>query len=269
MKEYRFIGLRRSGNHAILNWIRKQLPDDHCFLDDPPIRQLSDQISAARKDHSSEVILYSVEDENLPYLISEVIFQERFQLFGEKVESIDIIILRDPFNLFASRLKSDIIETRSRYLNFVDLWIQYAREFLGETSHLKGNVVFINYNDWFLSKEYRVKIAKELGLSFNDSGVDEVPSRGGGSSFDGSRFNNKGSQMDVLARWKVMQNNSEFRQCFGDGEIIRLSKKLFNLPEATEVCEKFRGNPVFYFFRRLYAKWISLLISKFRKIRYH
>lgn len=37
----------------------------------------------------------------------------------------------------------------------IDLWIDYAKEYLGETNYLKHNKICINYNQWFADVEYQ------------------------------------------------------------------------------------------------------------------
>jgi len=68
-----------------------------------------------------------------------------------------VLLLRDPYNLFASLLRSErMTETNSTY--YVRAWKQYAREYLGETSYLGNQAVLVSYKEWRDSPEARVRI---------------------------------------------------------------------------------------------------------------
>ncbi|MFN7247708.1 MAG: hypothetical protein ACK5UO_13890, partial [Microcystis sp.] len=49
----------------------------------------------------------------------------------------------------ASRLKKGLLSVKTKGMSPADMWMEYAKEFLGETSYLSNNKVVINYNLWF------------------------------------------------------------------------------------------------------------------------
>ena len=61
---------------------------------------------------------------------------------------LDVLILRDPSNLFASRKKSGFYEERERAGHNLVIWKQHARVFAGERSYLAQPTVTINHNRW-------------------------------------------------------------------------------------------------------------------------
>ena len=70
----------------------------------------------------------------------------------------DVLLLRDTFNLIASRLKKGFLSVKTKGMSLTDMWIEYAKEFLEETSYLSNNKVIINYNLWFSDISYRREI---------------------------------------------------------------------------------------------------------------
>jgi hypothetical protein len=133
--------------------------------------------------------------------------------------------------MFASRLKKSINDSNKPEAwigkGSTDKWIQYAKEYLKKTSHLGKNTIVVNYNQWFSDIEYRKKISKKLSLSFTDSGFLEVPHHGGGSSFDGSNFNMKAADMDVLNRWRAFKDDKRYKAILENKELAKLSDKIF------------------------------------------
>ncbi|MDY7004752.1 MAG: hypothetical protein SWX82_12550 [Cyanobacteriota bacterium] len=116
----------------------------------------------------------------------------------------------------------------------IDLWIDYTKEYLGETNYLKQNKVCINYNQWFADVEYRRQIADKLQMEFSDTGIDKVTSFGGGSSFEGKQFDGKATSMDVLNRWQKVADNPRYRELFNNQKILKYSERIFGHIPGTE-----------------------------------
>ncbi len=70
--------------------------------------------------------------------------------------------------------------------------------------------------------DYRKKIAFQLKLKFDDSGIDEVSNLGGGSSFDRCEFNKQGSKMDILNRWRNFSEDMSYRILLNNEELNRV-----------------------------------------------
>ena len=91
---------------------------------------------------------------------------------------------------------------------FLNIWMEYAKEMIGETSILE-NLIAINYDKWVVDKEYRKRIIDKIGFKFTDKGKNLVSIRGGGSTFE--RHETDARKLDVFNRWKKLRNNKIFK----------------------------------------------------------
>ncbi len=271
--EIRLIGLQRTGNHGITNWIMKQYGEVNiAYLNSVkpcynPYRLYYNNFPNNRfsKDafgqfSKKDLLLHSYEDKRLE-LICDANFEKKHDLYlGKSAKRYDVLILRDPFNLFASRLKmmdrklngikemgdkltekqridNELREKRLKRLigkSSVNLWISYAKEFLGETDYLTQKKVFINYNQWFSDQEYRQNISQQLDVQFSDLGLEKVKGQGKGSSFDQLNFSGKATDMKVLERWQNVKDDPRFIQIFENEELWHYSDKIFGKVPGTE-----------------------------------
>lgn len=242
--EIRIVGMSRSGNHFITEWILQQISGRYCFLNcaegksNPfhTARPLEDGASfrtnipdfdleregagaLARKDY----LIHSYEDSFLAHACSRS-FDERHDAFvGASGRRIDLLVLRDPFNLFASRAHwgSPLCpRTAAR------MWKQHAKAFVGRSPHLRQEKLLVSYNAFVRSSDYRRDVARALGLDFSDRGLGRVARCGGGSSFDGTAFDGHAWRMPVFERWRRMAGDPGYRSLF-DPEILALSRKIF------------------------------------------
>ena len=273
-KEVRVVGLQRSGNHAIINWIRQQESKmttflNHCKVLENPYRNVYENLTlrgldpkragvyglgyedidycknqAKGKFSIKDCLIYSYEDLDLERITHTSFEKKRVLYLGKSEQRYDVIIMRDPFNLFASRLKRsqpkpgsqkiNCMEVYSRKRTLPELWIAYAKECLGETNLLRGKKIFINYNTWCSDIDYRQEIAEKINLIFTDQGFNNVSGAGGGSSFNYTNFNNKASRMDVLNRWQSFIDNPSYRQLISNEELLEYSEKIFGHIPGTE-----------------------------------
>jgi hypothetical protein len=123
-------------------------------------------------------LIISFEDKSL-LQTTKMLDKMHDELLGKTDDYFSICLLRDPFNLFASRIKNFGIKNIEKA---VGLWKDYAKEFAGETKYLKHKVN-INYNKWVTDKKYRKAIAGKLKFRFSDKGLNKVASEGGGQFF--------------------------------------------------------------------------------------
>ncbi|AFZ34441.1 hypothetical protein Sta7437_0854 [Stanieria cyanosphaera PCC 7437] len=255
-KEIRIAGMRRTGNHAILSWMQAQQEGsvwhlNNVKVNENPYRYKYQNLSYYFPQHQwsinnfkqqvkgeltpKDCLLYSYEDYELEKIFSQL-FESKHDLYlGKTNKRYDVLIIRDPFNLFASRIKNNFLATKSKTKTSIELWLDYAREFLNETNYLQHNKVCINYNLWVQNKDYRQEIAKQLDINFTDAGIDNVSGCGGGSSFDGRNLDGKANQMDVNNRWKQLLDHDQYRQLFNHEELIEYSLKIFGHIPGTEV----------------------------------
>ncbi len=252
----RIVGMSRSGNHAIINWILSQASGRTCFVNcaEPrcnpftSARPMADGreivasyrpfcVAAERRgEHShKDLLLVSYEDCFLGPIASEAFERRHEEWVGSSLRRTDVIILRDPYNLFASRRRSGIGGvTHGAVLR---IWKQHAREVHGIRRYLDRSRVAISYNRWVADRSYRRGLAAALGLEFTDTGLERVPATGNGSSFDGLTYDGCAQVMRTHERWRHFEHDPEFTALFDD-EVHELSRRIFGTcePDADLTC---------------------------------
>ncbi len=250
-REFRVVGLSRSGTHAIINWLLAQVDGRYCFLNcaEPGTNPFhsartldsghSYRTNIPRFDlrHEQEGrvsardVLVHGYDDCLGMVCSRDVEQRHNSLVGASGERLDVLILRGPFNLFASRKKAGISREAAgaavvTWPTVARIWKQHARAFLREKVHSPRPLVVINYNRWARERSYRRELATQLGVSFNDAGFRAVPAVASGSSFDGTRYHGQPEKMDILQRWRHFRDNPHTRSLFAD-DLVQLSRRIF------------------------------------------
>lgn len=243
--------LQRSGTHAVTNWIAdhydgKIFYANDCFNCHPDTLEnfKSDDLPAFSRRRLIPVDFYSAGSADLSILVYEDAtlwepWPGEDTALGEKMNHTKVLILRDPFNLIASRLKlAEMVPTpfiQERMLSqnnggsprFLSLWKSYAREFIRLRENREPGYVLVNYNLWVASKKYRREISAELGRPHRDREKESVPGDGFGSSFDGIRYNQNASRMEVLTRWRNFESDERFQLWASDPELNDLSRAIF------------------------------------------
>lgn len=252
-KEMRVLGLRRSGNHAIIHWMEKQETGNVRHLNNirvnrNPYREKYEDLLRKNKTKDIEwwrqeakgffekkdCLIHSYEDYSLEQITNPVFELKHDLYFGKSQDKYDILILRDPFNLLASRIKKNYRGVNDKNKTDIDVWIDYAKEYLGETNLLKNQKICINYNQWFADVDYRREIASQLNLEFSDTGINTVSRRGDGSSFEGREYHGKARNMDVCSRWKYFADDPSYRRLFNNQELLEYSQQIFGHIPGTE-----------------------------------
>ena len=121
--EFRIVSLARSGHHGIINWIIGQCPGRVCYLNgakpgmDPYLTYVSKDLKniseqefledreKKTKTSKKDYLIYSYEELPLQEIFSEDAKSYHDKHLGKSSKRFDILILRDPYNYFASRLK--------------------------------------------------------------------------------------------------------------------------------------------------------------------
>lgn len=250
-----YFAMKRSGSHAIIHFIFRLYDEPKAFfaaqvprrpVKVKPYWDLRDVKSIVPEDfynmEERQLVMLSYEDPKLYHKVSNA-----FLSYGGLLPNEDIIIgksqkitpilsIRDPFNMFASRYRDrHYMEARNseKRKYFKNLWKSHAKEFLGYTNFLPENTLKINFNKWFMNREYRKEIAALLGRPFKEEGWNQVTKEGIGSSFDKRSYENRADKMLLLERWKVVRDNKNYRSLFKDSELIELSEKIFgHIPET-------------------------------------
>ena len=243
-------GMKRSGNHAIINWLlahdsfiflnnvipisailkgRKTIPTDEEF-DSWFQRTISESRHAEANNRYSadSSLLISLEDHALEVLPFK----------NPPVEIVNVLILRDPSNMFSSRIrKSKLVAKHPAYPSemgpemerVIEMWKRHAREYLGITDQL-NNKVGIYFNSWFSNQSYRQHILSALGFDPVEFDLSKLATFGGGSSFDPNHSN--ATAVDVLNRRDLLGKGERelLVDILSDKEIAGLASEI----EATK-----------------------------------
>ena len=177
--------------------------------------------------HPSEIInpcefamcMFNFEDQLIKKTWNMFLERSQFLFSFESVTSI--VLVRDPYNLFASRSKDPRIkmigdEAKTLYKSHMDVAMNGS------------DFVDINYNSWFKDKKYRNNLADRLNIPFTDKGLNDIiwP---GVSTFDGSDYDGKAQEMRVLERWK--QLGEDFISTEMDEELRQYARDYFDISE--------------------------------------
>ncbi|HET7463515.1 MAG TPA: hypothetical protein VFJ82_19840 [Longimicrobium sp.] len=229
-------GLRRAGNHALAEWLKGHFAEgDVLYLNSAEIahfRTEGDTLAVDGADYAGvrlsggESVLL-VGYENLDFLDFPLAHNARVAARADL-----LVVLRDYPNMAASIARSarDRPEHvyRHRLRDFPEQWAAYARHFERRT----GGFVYLSFNEWFSSLEYRRDLSARLGLAFSDRGKGAVSAHGLGSSFDGMAMDGAAASMDVLNRWRRMEGDDLFDFLLLAGaDNLELNARLFgNFP---------------------------------------
>lgn len=258
MYSYHVWGIRRSGNHAIIGWILKHvgapfvhfndIQDPHNLLTPSGVHVAGVPAWRYKRGLLRKVRHYlparnratfagsdpSVDYEGLatlPWLSCRVFSYEDKALVNSSDASNvampgdvrrTVLVLRDPFNLFASLLKTGWFSERLDELPRI--YASHAEEFLRR--HDTG-VIGINYNEWFQDPAYRICVARRLGFETDGSPYDDVPPNGGGSSFSGRDYRGQGSRMDVTGRWRDVIEHTHFQRLVEAPQVRAAAEAIF------------------------------------------
>jgi hypothetical protein len=241
--------MSRSGNHAVINWILSQAQGRTCFLNcaEPGTNPFASarplapgrpghlasfddfDLAAERQGRLSrkDLLVHSYEDTFLGPFKKPANEARLAAAIGSSARRIDLLVLRDPRNLFASRLASGFGWLADELVARV--WCQHAREFLGLRRNLRQERLMLSYNDWATSADYRRSVAETLGLRFDDSAAHTVPGVAGGSSFDGTAYDGRAEDMPVLTRWHAFVGDSRFHRLLTP-PVLELAERSFGVP---------------------------------------
>lgn len=251
-----FVGMQRSGNHAVIPWLQNNVfreadngtavhvNDVFPIYSARPLRIFEPPNMSVVYSSPKVNVLIILSYEDLPLsLIPRLPTVEHEDSVLRDATSQTFLLLRDPFNAFASRLKrirelqgEDDSATQQYWQTTVELWKSYAKEYLGETNIL-GDIVPVNYNLWVTNKDYRDNLLREqFGQEENlDIGINGVSVTGEGSSFTGTAYDGKASEMDVTGRWKHFIDDPFYQSLCQDPEIHNLSERIFGHINGTEI----------------------------------
>ncbi|MEO9576780.1 MAG: hypothetical protein ABJ263_15075 [Tateyamaria sp.] len=225
-----FAGLKRSGNHAFINWFLNQSHGPCAFFNHvPPHQYPTDRFRREfRLNNSSALptVVFSYEDHNLSDIFNGAL-QDFIGHHATKIESRSAcLILRDPRNLMASRFRKwpqEHLDT-GKADGLVNLWKDYAVHALeGRRPDPAFETVPVYYNHFITDAAYRTKLSQKLDIRDGVQGLDEVTSYGHGSSFSDT---NQPDMKGIFKRWEHYEADPSFQRLFADGTLCAFARRL-------------------------------------------
>jgi len=209
------IALKRSGHHAVIHWMMQHFTEAAIpvhFENNRGIRYLVETARTAEAwrltapDPPAAVFVnyedcFPLTDRMIRrrpgaspavlHAIARRTDQPPFAAFRHVVW----IVLRDPRNMFASRLQRDM----QADCRVAAAWTEQARTALGAIdSPLPVHTII--FDRWATDEQYRRNLSARLGLPFTDEARDHLATEGDGSSFDQMKYRNRASEMQVTDR---------------------------------------------------------------------
>ena len=256
----RTFGIRRSGNHWVITSILAYFDDKSVhWLNNPPTPHLGLYInsiyhprSTTIEDVPSKIIRAKLRDDN-PFVhnytpsnasLLETYEDKDLSSFVPTIprrsayKTSNVLILRDIFNMYASRLfcswRSGRYDLTGVSEQLKDRWKAYAREYLGETNILDNKVV-VNYNRLTRKEPVHTQAIKDgLDGHFTPSDRSMMMNYGFGSSFSKEDDN-------VISRYQKLPYqhlNTLQRWWCEDEELRHLHAQIFDFePKFTPVVQ--------------------------------
>lgn len=228
MKIILVFATKRSGHHAVINWIGENMSEPVVFYNNPDTSKFIHGKLMLRSNLSKNDPLNKRKyGKNKPkfkiYNFENCSLKKQKRFLKSKLVKDhygSVIVIRDIYNTLASAMKKN---KDGNFDLIKKMWIEQCREILGETNYVDGKI-FVNYNKWFCDRKYRIKKAREIGFKNKDKAMDEIDPHGRGSSFDKTKINAR--QLDVLNRYKNFLDSNKFNSLLTE-ELHLLNEKVF------------------------------------------
>lgn len=278
--EVRLWAMKRSGQHAIIEWIiahtegpilhvnNPLFENDNRFYHNLSKTEIAQDKQSKWVDKS--LYLFNVEDGNLakhPAMVNKNLPLRKWPVIADNVprslrrwnmpakpkahpitmrkgksERVEnILILRDPANFWASRIRVVDQQKKKPKLWFgapaLDLYRQYLNEALGHTNYLPNKVI-VHFEKWNSDAEFRAQLGNRLNLTGNYKQPFEKVSKFGG----GSSFGKNAQTATVNERWKIMRNDKRWKKVFQTVWSWEETKELYGAhPTVLEAVENIRA----------------------------
>ena len=258
----RAFGMRRSGNHAIIGWLQRNAPQGRAlFLNDCRRRQHPMEAFASVQANGQKVSRRRARG-NLPKIGRElgdgalllISYEDVSPLhnlpgkpisgdFNQSLISRNILIYRSFLNWAASMTKKletnktfSIVRRMSVLLRSVDLYGD-----LLSCVRKDQDTQPICYDDWAANPDYRADTLQKLGLEQRDNSLGDIPSFGGGSSFQ--KDTDDSAQLTTDQRWRQMLGDPLYQHILQisarDPKLLARIESLF--PEDAAILQKIAG----------------------------
>lgn len=252
--EIAVVAQQRSGHHAIINWMRCNMNVPSVFINNcysvgnpllfnqsanqivpPDIQEKPFDLDKEQKGKLTfkSCLIYNYEDQRLPYIKFYQHKINRVAWLGKSRRFYKVLIIRDPFNLLASKLKwskgKQNAPSLANLFFIKNQWKRYAKYYL---EHYKqdNHIVCIDYNSWFAKEAMQKKYAEQLGLASYNKGLKKVSQYGPKeqiTSFDSWKKGTDAQNMKVMERWQFFQEDENYLKLIADKELIELSQELY------------------------------------------
>lgn len=259
----RVLGMRRSGNHAICNWLQRNAPEgralflNNCRAGGDPFRSHraievsgqrfgNDLTEAATAAGEGALLLVSYEDS------SHVGFGAERPLSGPLPDAAfdaEILIYRSPLNWLASLLRK--LQDNPGYgaldrLAILTRALATYNALLAEVLEAPGRgAVPICYDTWVADELSRERLLQRLGLPCHDNGLGAVQSFGGGPTFQ--KEARAPQELTPGTRWQEMAADAEYQALLRllplDLDLMARLAALF--PEEAARLDRIARRPLF------------------------
>tara|TARA_Y100001968_G_C19372477_1_gene725829 strand:- start:38 stop:739 length:702 start_codon:yes stop_codon:yes gene_type:complete len=222
MASFAIYGMRRSGNHAILEWMIKNLSGKderhvikHSFITNGNSCYLN-AINEYGQSSSLYIDYHFAKSTYKNLIISYEDVSDRYITdYSRSLQKV--VVLRDIINVAASRYQKILSgDPKFRCLGMNKLFFQ---NWIDHASSAERGVKIIKFEDWVSSKPKRDEIAKEFNCT-NIDNMKTISHHGGGSSFSGTK--NIPSPIDLSTRWKQVTLPKEILEIINSPIISKL-----------------------------------------------
>lgn len=210
MRRLHVLTMMRSGHNAFVNWLAAHYRAAGFVTDviSPVTLTLYGPMSGEPPTCDVQILAWC---EQMPV-------QFRRAVDGSVPAGDEVLILvRDPANLFASRIEwekrvnTPLAEDHQAVVHDMELAVWQAQ--YGWAQDQSSGMV--SFNRWVEDVDYRRELVESRGVAFTDAGRDAVSASGGGSSFDALQFDGRARDMAVNDRWRRYVEHSEWRRLMG------------------------------------------------------
>jgi hypothetical protein len=158
MKAYLILGMKRSGHHALVEWISHNLlPQGTSIINDCKIehdilipsykQEIEDQVKAIGDTHNIQNSIFNVEDFDMDYLKNNSLVDLKSLKPYEEVHII--LVIRDPWNWLSSCIKRGESVLRGLVGN-IYLYNKQCKFYLDSMSNILPNSIsVVLFNNWF------------------------------------------------------------------------------------------------------------------------
>ncbi len=228
----RVFGMRRAGNHAVINWLMRNSPSEgtvflnNCVAGRNPFRsyktlEVNGQRCTLGEERKTLADFATDAGDGATLLVSyEDVMPNRVPgghaISGDFDESLfgqEVLIYRSFLNWAASLVKkianNPTYKQAHRTIILLRALEQYSASLELVLHQQELNIVAICYDDWLQQPDYRADVLDRMGFTLRDDSLGEVQTYGGGSSFQPEE--GEADKLGTNKRWKQMADDPIFQ----------------------------------------------------------